>query len=567
MSEVTNAVAAAFRPSAAPFAVSSAVRALLAGGTMLLLGWSIGDWDRLGVAYLGAACSVAFVVGDSYRGRVTGLCAQAAGAVLGLVVAGFIGGGALTIVMVAAAAGAVSGLVGAAGPAGPAFGMMLSIGVAYGQFGGSSLGPITQALWYLVGALAVGVAHVADWPFTRDETHRRAMIGVYDSAADLCEAIGRRDAYGARSRMAAASAKARNAGWDARTEHVAYATAALYAEGLPVPPQVIAGLRTAATQLRAGDPVEVSARWMATAGLRAMTQALSSPGSQPSRVVDRDLHPLLLPSLTVAAVANAVRMAVCLGVATTVTLAAHDPSHSFWLPLTVAVIVRPEYASIVVRTVNRIAGTIIGALVAAGVLLLWDNGFAVALAASLGLAFAALTAPKLYGLSVIGVTVSAILASSMGHADIVTPAIRILDTLLGAVIAVVFGYLLWPGVRRLPQQARLDDALDAATRYLDDAAAGPSRDRTTFVRHRDDAYLRAHGAKSACLAAFAEPPPIPARARQMLPLAIEMEAIVDEITRISLSVDGADPPTDQAVERARERLHDLRSAASASAAP
>ena len=183
------------------------------------------------------------------------------------------------------------------------------------------------------------------------------------------------------------------------------------------------------------------------------------------------------------------------------------------------------------------------------------------------MAFAALTAPKLYGLSVIGVTVSAILASSMGHADIVTPAIRILDTLLGAVIAVVFGYLLWPGVRRLPQQARLDDALDAATRYLDDSAAGQSRDRTTFVRHRDDAYLRAHGAKSACLAAFAEPPPIPARARQMLPLAIEMEAIVDEITRISLSVDGADPPTDQAVERARERLHDLRSAASASAAP
>ena len=171
MSEVTNAVAAAFRPSAAPFAVSSAVRALLAGGTMLLLGWSIGDWDRLGVAYLGAACSVAFVVGDSYRGRVTGLCAQAAGAVLGLVVAGFIGGGALTIVMVAAAAGAVSGLVGAAGPAGPAFGMMLSIGVAYGQFGGSSLGPITQALWYLVGALAVGVAHVADWPFTLSLIH------------------------------------------------------------------------------------------------------------------------------------------------------------------------------------------------------------------------------------------------------------------------------------------------------------------------------------------------------------------------------------------------------------
>ncbi|MFC6712658.1 FUSC family protein [Branchiibius cervicis] len=567
MSEVANAVAAAFRPSAAPFAVSSAVRALVAGGTLLLLGWTIGDWDRLGVAYLGAACSVAFVVGDSYRGRVTGLCAQAAGAVLGLVVAGSSGGGAMTMVVVATAAGAVSGLVGAVGPAGPAFGMMLSIGVAFGQFGGSSLGPIAQALWYLVGAIVVGVVHFADWPFSRGVAHRRATIGVYDAGADLCEAIGRRDAHGARSRMAAASAKARNAGWDARAERVAHAIAALYAEGSPVPPQVVAGLRTAARQLRAGDPVEVSARWTATAGLRAMTQALSGPGSQPPRVVDHDLHPPLLPSLTGAAVPNAVRMAVCLGVATTVTLAAHDPRHSFWLPLTVAVIVRPEYASIVVRTVNRIAGTIIGALVAAAVLMLWDNGFAIAFAASLGLAFAALTAPKLYALSVIGLTLSAILASSMGHADIETPAIRVLDTVIGAVIAVVFGYLLWPGARRLPQQARLDDALDAATRYLDDAAAGPSRDRTAFVRHRDDAYLRAHGAKAACLAAFAEPPPIPARARQMLPLAMEVKEIVDEITLISLSVDGADPPTAPAVDRTRERLHDLRSAASAAAAP
>ena len=70
----------------------------------------------------------------------------------------------------------------------------------------------------------------------------------------------------------------------------------------------------------------------------------------------------------------------------------------------------------------------------------------------------------------------------------------------------------------IAQQAHLDDGVAAAEAYLREAAM-PRESRTAFERRRDDAYRLAHDARSACLAAFAEPPPVPARVRAMLPYA------------------------------------------------
>jgi hypothetical protein len=44
-----------------------------------------------------------------------------------------------TAALIAGVAGAISGMAGGLGPSAPAFGLMLSVGVAFGQFGGSSL--------------------------------------------------------------------------------------------------------------------------------------------------------------------------------------------------------------------------------------------------------------------------------------------------------------------------------------------------------------------------------------------------------------------------------------------
>lgn len=153
------------------------------------------------------------------------------------------------------------------------------------------------------------------------------------------------------------------------------------------------------------------------------------------------------------AIRTGVRLSVCMGIATAAVVALHEPSHSYWLPLTVAVVVRPEYGSVFMRTVNRITGTIIGAMVAALVLLLFPASWPIAVSAAVAIGFAVLSAPKLYALSVIGITASALLSASIGTPDPVFPLVRLLDTILGYGIAVVFGYLLWPGSSRPTPEA------------------------------------------------------------------------------------------------------------------
>lgn len=145
-----------------------------------------------------------------------------------------------------------------------------------------------------------------------------------------------------------------------------------------------------------------------------------------------------------ASIRTGLRLALCMGIATATVVALHEPSHSYWLPLTVAVLVRPEYGSVFVRTVNRVVGTIIGATFAALVLLLLPGSWAIAVSAAVAIGFAVLAAPKLYALSVIGITASALLSASIGSPDPVFPLVRLLDTLLGCAIAIVFGYLIWP---------------------------------------------------------------------------------------------------------------------------
>ncbi|MDL9948359.1 FUSC family protein [Gordonia sp. ABSL11-1] len=565
MRDVGRVVITALRPGPRPYAVAAALRALVAAGVIAVVGAVVGDLAVVGIAYLAAACSVAFVIGGTYRNRSIALCAQGVGAAGGILVGATLDSGPTTMIAVAAIGGLVSGLVGGIGPNAPAFGMMLSIGIAFGQFGGSDLTPWRQAVWYGVGTFVVAAATVSPWIFRRGAIERAAAADVLDSAADLCAAVGTGTERAARARLTTASATARLARMPAQVQQVSFAVSAIHADaaratGPRVPPGAVDALRAAARQTCAGMPIAVDTSWdVQTAAQRALVRALRGEldPTDPHGRLQGALRTLRTPTSWL----NATRLAACLGVATAITAAAHEPAHSFWLPLTVAVIVRPEYGSVVVRTINRVAGSVVGALVAAGVLALWPSGVPVAAAAAVSLGFAVLTAPKLYALSVIGVTSSALLAVSIGHGDAVLPVIRVIDTLAGAAVAVVVGYLLWPGARRLPQPARLTAACAAAQGYLEQAVL-PRVRREQWTRRRDDAYLLAHQAKDACLAALAEPPPVPAVARRVLPTAVELEETTDAITALAVSADVGEDVTARATAIGR-RLDTIRRAAHA----
>lgn len=531
----------ALHPGDAPWAVWPAVRAMLAAGVVAIVGTMSGDLTAVSVAYLGAACAVAFVPPGVFRFQAGALAAQGAGACIGICAGALSPHSAAGFVAVAAAAGVVSGAVGTIGPSAPGFGMMLSIGVAFGQFSGFTLPWWELAMWYVVGTSSVTAATLAPWLFRRGVRERDAAAAVLECAADLCATVGSPAAPDARNRLAAASDRARGATRHPQAELVAFAAASLYAEGHPVPAAAVAAIRAAAAQVTSGEPVDVPLPPAGSPGLVALADALSPEPTRPA-ALGRPRHSIARTVFTTSALFNGARLGSCLGIATALVLSIREPAHAFWLPLTVAVIVRPEYASVFVRTVNRIGGTVVGALIAAAALVVVPSGLPTAAAAAVALGFAVASAPKLYGLNVIGVTASALLSASIMRGDEVLPAVRVMDTLLGAAVAIVFGYLLWPGARRFPSAARLDAALAAVRAYLAEAVK-PAADRRRWQTIRDDAYRLAHQSTAACLRAIAEPPPVSSTASELLPSARALEDVVDAITAVAAAVDAGRPPT------------------------
>lgn len=329
-----SSIDAVLRPTQAPWAVSSALRALVAGGIIAAMAWLWAGAAAGGMAYFGAACAITLSVLGRPRARLVNSLAQAAGAATGLTIAGLTPHAPLADVIVAVCVGFASGIIGRFGSAWTAFALMCVIGVSYGQFAPTPLGWPQQVLWYVVGSLVVAVV----------------------------VAIPLRSLEGAVAQL----------------------------------PPAGAGRRTS----------------------------------------NRDTA------------LNGVRIALTIGTATLLAATLDHGSHSFWLPLTVAVVVRAEYGTVVFRAVNRVVGTIIGAVVAALVIVLFPSDVALVICAILGISFAALTAPKLYALSVVGITASALMSTEIGAMDPATPFVRVEDTLLGVLIALVLGYLIWPFAMR-----------------------------------------------------------------------------------------------------------------------
>ncbi len=169
-------------------------------------------------------------------------------------------------------------------------------------------------------------------------------------------------------------------------------------------------------------------------------------------------------------------------------------------------------------------------------------------AVALAIAGAVAAAPKLYAFAVVGVTCGALLSASIPAADRAGPLLRVADTALGAAIAIVFGYLLWPG-RGLPEpELGVARAVAAARAYLSAVENGDPDLRVV----RDRAYATAHRARATAQSALADPPPVAALAARQLPRAMELERLVDAVT----AYDRGDIRSTEHVAELRQRLAD-----------
>lgn len=259
------------------------------------------------------------------------------------------------------------------------------------------------------------------------------------------------------------------------------------------------------------------------------------------------------------------RLALCIGLAQALTsLVSLD--RSYWVALTVTFVLKPDFGSVFSRAVLRAVGTAAGLVIAAPVLAevpigWWDVPVMVLLAPLIPA-----LAVKGYAFQTAAITpVILLLSDLLNHRGVALVQPRLVDSLIGCVIVLVAGYLLWPeswhtriGHRIADTVTDLADYVGSAFGTTGDGGGVTRPDQAERARarrriHRDLSSIRAEFQR-----ALTEPPPVGTRAAAWLPLVVAIERIVDATTAARVRVNhGAPEPAPAEVAEIRQQLREL----------
>ncbi len=141
----------------------------------------------------------------------------------------------------------------------------------------------------------------------------------------------------------------------------------------------------------------------------------------------------------------------------------------YWILLTIVVIMRPGYGLTKERSINRIIGTVIGGLIAFGIILFVQNSYVISTLAviSMILGFAFTQTNYKVGATFITMYVVFIYAMLTPNVQDVVQ-FRILDTGAGALLAVIANYLLWPSWEFLSAPVYMGNAIKSNRNYLNE---------------------------------------------------------------------------------------------------
>jgi len=164
---------------------------------------------------------------------------------------------------------------------------------------------------------------------------------------------------------------------------------------------------------------------------------------------------------------HAIRAALAIGIAYAISLALPWGTHDYWILLTIVVVLRGSLAQTLERRNSRVAGTLLGCLLAGALLSAHPPLPVLLLIVTLAQAIAHAFAVRRYLVTAVAATVLGLLQAHMIHAG-ASPAFelveRMADTLLGVAIAWAFAYVL-PSWERHQIPALVTRALAAQARH------------------------------------------------------------------------------------------------------
>jgi uncharacterized membrane protein YccC len=618
-------------PKKAPVPWPDMVRAVLAIWLPFAVGVITGRRDIAVLPAVGGLLGVMIDQGGPYRVRVRRILTAAVfGGAAGLAVGSVIHGrGWVAVAGIVVVAG-VSAMLARLGATGSVTGLQLLV------YSAVSLGPLGAlrpwwhtALGFVAGVVWALVLITPSYLLSPRAAEQRAVAAVYRALAGDLRAIGTPGIAAARSAVTAAL----NAAYDALltgrsstsgrnprdmrlmailnvSHQMAEAVTALRAAGERPPPWVIETIdRLAGAVLalpayrRHADGIAlplIPPPWSSSPGalalrdsMVALSRAISGNWEPPAEALRgqrrqrprfRERAARLAEQLIGGWIAWSftLRLMICTGVAAVMSEVL-PLARSYWVVLTVAVVLKPDYGSVFARAVQRGAGTVAGAVLGAAILAVVPYGPWLLLPFGVLAALLPYGKSRNFGLQAIFLTPLVVLLI-----DLLSPGgwrlagDRAIDTLLGCAIVLLIGYAPWPVAWQAHLPGQFAGTLRAVAAYMDEslaaawasnprpapAGAGTGTAPAPRSRLRRQAWRSLSDLRAEYQRTMSEPPAVSRRASAWWPAVVGLEEVMDAVTATVVAISrGAAAPAPASVHKLTGALRAVADAIDAGTAP
>lgn len=549
------------RPRSAPIPWDLAILTAIAVATPIGLSLALmaGDPAILGLGVLvsiGALITSVADRGGAAVDRVRRIVTIAVSAAVGLLIGCLALGHSAATVIVVVAASLVSGIAGVISANASQAALQFLVYAIVGSGIDFGLRPIWLAPLVLLAGAAwrLALTGIAIAIGGRQRAPEKAAVAsVYSAVASQLDAIGtpgvdaaRRDVTTALNQaydlmIAARTALAgRDPRWrilvtqlNAATPIVEAATT-VSAEGERLPPSYANALRALARAVEnpKSPPPQLPAPDRSTPGRAALASSLRLAGSLaagdepvtttvPIQRPDAVGLPRITPRQRMRTAADhlvsggetwfaVLRLVVCIAVAEAISVLL-PLDRPYWITLTVAVVMKPDFGSVFARAVQRGLGTVVGVLLGAAVVEVLPQGWTQVAALALLAGAMPIAIRRNYGLFSTFITPVIVIQLELVHSgDTGIIVSRVTDTLVGCAIVLAVGYLPWPSTWRPSRQlaSRVADVATEVAGYLTVALA--ARPNEPERRNTEDRTADARASAGAPLTTSTPSVPVPA---------------------------------------------------------
>ncbi|MGH3218100.1 MAG: FUSC family protein [Streptosporangiaceae bacterium] len=606
-------LAAAARLRRTPVPWAQMLRAGVAICVPLSAGIAVGQRALGLLTAMGGLLGVVVDNGGPFAARFRRVGSAAFGGVVGLVISSLLYGRGWVAVLGLVVVAGVAALLSAVSAIGSVTGLQLMIYAALG------LGPLgaLRPWWHTALGVLLGVAWaliltVPGWLLSPRAAEQHSVAAVYRALAGELRAIGTAGSSQARRSVTAALNAAYDTLFTARSTAggrsrrlmrlmallnqgnlIAEATTALSLEGAQLPSSVISAVDRLAAAIgdKAVQPV-IPLLEGTSPGMRALRDGLDGL----ARILSGNWAPTDAPQMPRPSLRErlgalgdrlngrltwifTIRLMVCVGVAAVISEVL-PLQRSYWVVLTVVIVLKPDFGSVFTRAVQRGIGTVIGAVLGAAIIAVVPYGPWLLLPFAVLATLLPYGRSRNYGLMAVFLTpLVVVLIDLIASAGWRLAEDRLLDTLLGCGIVLSIGYAPWPTSWQAHLPGRFAAAIRNVCRYMQEAlvtapaaqppaaephpAGSPTRARLRRQAFRALSDLRAEFERT-----MAEPQAVSRRATAWWPAVVGLEEVAEAVIAATVAIShGASAPSPRAVRQLAAALGAVADAVQAGAAP